>query len=126
MKVLIVALKTELDNVREIHRLESASQEELIKELRLEIEEAEKKSTQDQDENTAQVIESLRSELIEKQQALEEAQRNEHADQQFRARSVNLEHQIAELVQRPFSISNLRQLWRRRMPRKLLTKCNYF
>jgi|SRR5579859_715917 hypothetical protein len=102
MKVLIVALKTELDNVREIHRLESASQEELIKELRLKLEEAEKKSTQDQDEKTAQVIESLQSELIEKQQALEEAQRNEHADQQFRERSVNLEHQIAELVQHSF------------------------
>lgn len=92
-------LKTELENIRETHRLESASREEVIQELRLKLEEAEKKSTQEQDKNTAQIIENLQSELVEKQQALEEAQRNERADQQFRERSVNLERQIAELVQ---------------------------
>jgi hypothetical protein len=95
-------LKTELENIRETHRLESASQEDLIKELRLKLEEAEKKSTQEQDEETVKTVQKLRSELQEKQHALEEAQRKELQQQHFQERTLNLEHQIAEMVQDSF------------------------
>lgn len=82
--------------------MESASQEDLIKELRLKLEEAEKKSTQEQDEETVQTVQKLRSELKEKQHALEEALENELQQQHFRERTLNLEHQIAEMVQHSF------------------------
>lgn len=102
---LTVALKTELENIRETHRLDSASQEGLTTELRVKLEEAEKQTSKDKDHEAPQRIEDLQSELGEKQKALEEAQRAETElnkkiaglNEQLREQSRALDTQHAEV-----------------------------
>jgi len=107
--VLIVALKTELENIRETHRLESVSQEDLIKELRLKLQEAENVSPQDENDGSAQMVEKLQSDLNEKQEALQEAQRSHNSwketidrlNEELKEQSKTLEDQLVE-VKDPF------------------------
>jgi hypothetical protein len=99
------ALKTELDNIRETHRLESASQEELIKELQLKVDEAKNEASKVNDNQNAPLLEKLQSELQVKQVALEESQRREASVQkmveelteQMKTLSQDLEKQTAEV-----------------------------
>ena len=99
------AMKTELDNIRETHRLESASQEELIKELQLKVDEAKNEASKANDNQNAPLVENLQSELQEKQVALEDSQRREASVQkmveelteQGKTLSKDLEEQTAEV-----------------------------
>lgn len=87
-------MKTELDGIRETHRLESASQEDVIKELRTKLEETEKEVPKDKDDEAAQIVEKLQSELKEKEEALEESQ---HAAADVQKMINELKEQLKEV-----------------------------
>jgi len=96
----------ELDKIREMHRLESASQEDVIKELRLKLEEAEKIAPSATDDAATETIAKLQSELKEKEEELEESQRAasevqegiEELKEQLKEVSKDLETQLAEVL----------------------------
>jgi uncharacterized FlaG/YvyC family protein len=102
--------------------LESASQEKLIQELRLKLGEAEKEAPKVNDDESAQLIERLRSELQEQQEALAESQRLESGVQkmieelkeQVKEVSKDLEEQLAE-VYAVYYISHHRGMQQRKL-----------
>ena len=102
--------------------MESASQEELIQELRLKLGEAEKATPKVNDDESAQLIKRLQSELQEQQEALAESQRLESGVQkmikelkdQVKEVSKDLEEQLAE-VHAVYYISHHRGMQQRKL-----------